>query len=75
VAAGQPPFLIVQGSADKTVPQEQSLAFQQKLLAAGNTCDLILIPEGQHRLADWKKFDPAWPGKVAAWLADKLAAK
>jgi len=36
-------------------------------------CDLILIPEGQHRLADWRNFDPGWQGKVAAWLAQKLA--
>jgi len=73
VHPGLPPFLIVQGSADKTVPASQSLAFQEKLKAAGVVCDLILIPEGQHRLADWRNFDPGWQGKVAAWLAQKLA--
>jgi pectinesterase len=74
VRAGLPPFLVVQGSADKTVPAEQSLAFQAKLKSVGVTCDFISIPEGQHRLADWRRFDPEWQGKVAAWLDEKLAA-
>jgi acetyl esterase/lipase len=75
VKPGLPPFLIIQGSADKTVPAGQSLAFQEKLKAAGVDCDLIMIPEGQHRIADWKKFDPAWQGKLISWLNEKLAAK
>ncbi|HXI73568.1 MAG TPA: pectinesterase family protein [Verrucomicrobiae bacterium] len=75
VKPGLPPFLIIQGSADKTVPANQSLAFQEKLKAAGVDCDLILIPEGQHRINDWKKFDPAWQGKLIAWLHEKLAVK
>ncbi len=75
VKPGLPPFLILQGSADKTVPANQSLAFQEKLKAAGVDCGLILIPEGQHRINDWKKFDPAWQGKLIAWLDEKLAAK
>lgn len=73
--AGLPPFLIVQGSLDTTVPAPQSLAFQEKLKAAGNDCELIMIPGGQHRIAQWVKFDPAWQDKVAAWLQEKLAAK
>jgi dipeptidyl aminopeptidase/acylaminoacyl peptidase len=65
----------VQGGEDQTVPASQSLAFQEKLRAAGVTCDLILIPEGQHRIADWAKFDPAWQGRLVAWLDEKLAAQ
>jgi pectinesterase len=72
VRPGLPPFLIVQGSADKTVPAPQSLAFQSKMKSAGNVCDLILIPEGQHRIADWKKFKPDWQSQLAAWLEEKL---
>jgi pectinesterase len=75
VKPGLPPFLIIQGSADKTVPAGQSLAFQAKLKAEGVDCDFIMIPEGQHRIADWVKFDPAWQGKLIAWLNEKLAAK
>ena len=75
VQPGLPPFLIVQGSADKTVPVNQSLAFQEKLKAAGVSCNMIVIPEAQHRIADWKKFDPEWQGKLMAWLNEKLAVK
>jgi acetyl esterase/lipase len=75
VKPGLPPFLIVQGSADKTVPANQTLAFQKALQAAGVTCDLILIPEGQHRINDWKKFTPDWQQQLVAWLNEKLAAK
>jgi acetyl esterase/lipase len=73
VKPGLPPFLIVQGSADKTVPAGQSLAFQKSLLVAGVSCDFISIPDGQHRIADWTKFDPDWQSKVATWLSAKLA--
>ena len=38
VKPGLPPFLLVQGDADKTVPYEQSLAFQAKL--KGKRCSL-----------------------------------
>jgi pectinesterase len=75
VKPGLPPFLILQGSADKTVPAEQSLAFQKALKAAGVECDMIVIPEGQHRIADWTKFDPAWQTKLATWLNEKLASQ
>ncbi|HXS69531.1 MAG TPA: pectinesterase family protein [Candidatus Polarisedimenticolia bacterium] len=74
VKPGLPPFIILQGSADKTVPAPQSLAFQKKLKEAGVDCDLILIPEGQHRIADWNRFDPAWQGKLVAWLNEKLGS-
>jgi len=74
VKPGLSPFLIVQGSADKTVPANQSLAFLEKLRAAGVNCEMITITNGQHRIADWVKFDPVWQGKVAAWLNEKLAA-
>ena len=75
VKAGLPPFLILQGSADKTVPAEQSAAFQKALKAAGVDCEMILVPEGQHRIADWTRFDPAWQTKLVTWLNEKLAAK
>ena len=75
VQPGLPPFLIVQGSADKTVPAGQSLAFQEKLKTTGVDCDLIMIPEGQHRIADWAKFDPNWQRKLVVWLGQKLAAE
>jgi len=57
------------------VPIGQSQAFAEKLNENGVSCDFITIPGGQHRIADWTKFDPAWQGKLMAWLDEKLAAK
>jgi len=72
VTPGLPPFLICQGSADKTVPANQSIAFVEKLRSVGVSTDLIEIPEGQHRIADWKKFDPAWQRKMIVWLNERM---
>ncbi len=73
VQPGLPPFLLVNGSADRTVPFGQTENFFKALKAANVDAELISIPEGQHRIADWKKFSPDWQGKVAAWLGEKLA--
>lgn len=75
VKPGLPPFLIIQGTADKTVPENQSLAFQKALKAAGVDCDMIAIPGAQHRIADWDHFDPEWQRKLMTWLNEKLAVK
>jgi pectinesterase len=75
VKPGLPPFLILQGSADKTVPAPQSEAFEKVLKAAGVDSNLILVPEGQHRIADWEKFDPEWQTKLVAWLNAKLRTR
>jgi pectinesterase len=75
VKAGLPPFLIVQGSADRTVPAEQSAAFVRALQAANVNCEMINITNGQHRIADWVKFDPDWQGRVAGWLKEELGKK
>ena len=75
VQPGLPPFLLFNGSADKTVPFGQTQNFYNALKAAKVDCELISIPEGQHRIADWTKFDPSWQGKLMAWLNEKLAEK
>jgi acetyl esterase len=66
VRPGLPPYLLVHGDADKTVPIEQSYEFQAKLRANGVTCDLQVLPGAGHRLGDWEKVAP---GHAAAWLA------
>jgi acetyl esterase/lipase len=72
VVPGLPPFLLVQGSDDKTVPHDQSERFQTALLNNGNICDFITITNAQHNIADWDKFDPQWQNKVVDWLRQKL---
>jgi pectinesterase len=75
VQPGLPPFLLINGSADKTVPLAQTEAFAKALKAAGNDCTVIAIPEGQHRINDWKKFTPDWQAQLVKWLEEKLAAQ
>jgi acetyl esterase/lipase len=70
--SGLPPFLLVHGTEDKSVPLEQSLNFSARLKAAGGTCDLITIPGAPHRLLDWEKYDANYVTKVVTWLRQNL---
>lgn len=72
IRPGLPPFLIVHGDADQSVPYEQSLAFQVKLRANEVRCDLITLPKAPHRLTDWPSFLPNYSGRVIAWLYEIL---
>ncbi len=75
VKPGLPPFLLINGSADKTVPFGQTENFYDALKAVNVDATLISIPAGQHRIADWKKFTPDWQLQLVKWLDEKLAVK
>ena len=53
-----PPMLVFHGDADTTVPNRQSIALRDKLIEAGNICELITVPGGNHgfqsQLPEWK---------------------
>ncbi len=72
VKPGLQPFLLIQGSADRTVPYPETTNFFAALQAASVPCDLMVITNGQHRIADWSSFNPDWQSQLAAWLNDKL---
>ena len=72
VKPGLPPFLLVQGEADKTVPVEESRNFAAKLRASGVPCDLVVIPGAPHRLLSWDQCDPHYADTVITWLRDVL---
>ena len=72
VRPGLPPFLILHGDADKTVPLQESLNFQAKLHVAGVTCDLITVPGAPHGLLTWEKFDAQWSTRFVTWLQRTL---
>ena len=72
VKPGLPPFLLLHGDADKTVPYQQSLNFQVKLQAKGVTCDLITIPGAPHRLTEWNQFDATYSDRMMVWLRKVL---
>jgi len=73
VHAGLPPFLLVHGTADMSVPYSQSAQMQAKLKAAGVSCDLITIDDGVHGMDRWDATDPTYKDKVANWIAVKLS--
>jgi alpha-L-fucosidase 2 len=73
VRPGLPPFLLIHGDADKSVPLPQSLDFQAALRTTGNVCDLITIKGAPHRLLTWDQFDPGYRDRVIAWLRQHLA--
>jgi pectinesterase len=70
VHAGLPPFLLVHGTADMSVPYSQSVQLQTKLKAAGVPCDLITIDDGVHGMGRWE--DTSYRDKVVKWIVEKL---
>jgi alpha-L-fucosidase 2 len=74
VRSGLPPFLLLHGDADKTVPCQQALAFQEKLRGAGVRCDLITIPGAPHGLLHWAEYSPNYNLSLIAWLQAHLTA-
>lgn len=72
VKAGAPHFLLVHGSADKTVPLAQSLAFQAKLRANGSTCDLLEVKDAGHGLLALIKADPEIMTRAIEWTRKVL---
>ena len=68
VKPGLPPFLLVHGTEDKSVPYDQSIKFQAKLWENGVPCDLVTIKGAPHRINEWIKFDATYPARVIDWL-------
>lgn len=54
-----PPVLLFHGDADKVVPQRESLALRDALLAGGNVCEFVNVTGGSHNfsgdLPEWKE--------------------
>jgi acetyl esterase/lipase len=72
VKAGLPPFLIMQGDADRSVPYQGSVNFAAKLKSAGVECDMITLKGGVHNIGKWASVDPAFELKYCDWLMRKL---
>jgi molybdenum ABC transporter molybdate-binding protein len=72
IRPGLPPFLLVHGDSDQSVPYQQSVDFHAKLLAAGVPCDFITIPGGVHGMIYWDKVAPHYRDQVVAWLQRTL---
>ena len=73
VRPGLPPFLLVHGTADMSVPYEQSVRMQKALRDAGVACDLITVPDGTHGTREWDDRRPGYADEVVAWLVERIA--
>jgi len=73
VKPGLPPFLLMQGDSDKTVPPPFTEKFAGRLKENGVPYELCLLKGPGHRIADWEKFDPTYQQKLADWLSQTLA--
>ena len=63
VTAGAPPYLIIHGTSDETVPYEQAELLHRALLAAGADSRLVPVAGGHHNLLD----DPDAPYDGQVW--------
>jgi dipeptidyl aminopeptidase/acylaminoacyl peptidase len=66
-----PPFLIVHGTADTSVPLVHATAFHDALKAAGVDATLFLIDGGEHNAVD----QPALVPVVLEFLDKQLRGK
>jgi len=73
VRPGLPPFLLTHGTADMSVPQDQSLRLQKALRDAGVPCELVSVPDGTHGTRTWDERLPGWADQIVAWLCTRLA--
>ena len=72
VKAGLPPFLLVHGTADATVPLAQSEKMLARLREVGVTCELQTVPNGAHGMLGWEALAPDFDDKIVAWLVKTL---
>jgi len=72
VRPGLPPFLLLHGNKDETVPYEQSVNFCAKLKAAGVPAELITIEGGGHGMGGWSKLNSDYIAQLVLWLKKTL---
>lgn len=76
VTADDPPFLLIHGDGDKTVPFSQSEAMEAALKKAGVAVKLVRVPGGDHGSdfpGNTQKMD--WPGMALEWFDIHLKRK
>ena len=69
---GLPPFLLIHGTADQSVPYEQSVDFKSRLEALGVPCELETIDGAPHNIRDWPARAPDYEEQMTQWLRQTL---
>lgn len=77
ITRDDPPFLILQGDADRTVPAAQSQELAAKLQAAGVPTTLVMVKDGPHGLANPKEqpSPDALVATIVGFFAKTLAQR
>ncbi len=73
VRPGLPPFLLVHGTEDQSVPYQQSIDLQAALKKNHISCELVTIEGAGHRISEWEQYNPDYKMKMLAWLRKMLA--
>jgi acetyl esterase/lipase len=76
VTADDPPFLLIHGDADRTVPYAQSAMMEAALKKAGVLVKLVRVPGGDHG-SDFpgNKQKADWAGMIVDWFEANLKKK
>jgi alpha-L-fucosidase 2 len=75
VTPGLPPFLLMNGTTDESVPHAQSAHLHQRLSDLGVKSDLISLEGAEHRIRNWPQFEPRYDQRLANWLKQTLAVR
>jgi len=71
-----PPFLLIHGDKDQTVPYSQSVKMRDRIRQAGASCELSTVEGGAHGMNGWEK-DPklqTYKAEMIRWLKKYLHA-
>lgn len=76
-SAGDPPFLVVHGTADEVIPYSQSVDMARRLKAAGVAVELVSVQGGSHALnTPGQSPSPEQiTARITAFLAGHLAPR
>jgi dipeptidyl aminopeptidase/acylaminoacyl peptidase len=76
VSPDDPPFLLLHGDADETVPYQHSERMEKALREAGVTVKLLRVPGGGHGPTfPGAKNPPDYLGEMVRWLDRHLRAQ
>lgn len=77
VRKGIPPFLLIHGTADKTVPYIQSPEMCKKIESVGGSCEVFPVEGADHGIGKWEANPAlqAYKVKMIEWLKANLRTK
>ncbi len=73
LSAELPPYLLIHGTEDRSVPYSQSINFQAGLKKLNVPCDLMTIEGAPHRISEWNKYyGKDFRPEFVSWLKKTL---